>query len=103
MRELILYDPSSAFDKKVKILIVIVNRLYLDKIERNGKLFTRLGEVQALRHDLAYSVLSLKDQPDISGAHGMGPVFHEDVIFPLLKKPFDTAELLAKIASIVGQ
>jgi hypothetical protein len=71
MRELILYDPSSAFDKKVKILIVIVNRLYPDKIERNAKLFTRLGEVQAIRHDLAYSVLSLKDQPDMSGAHGM--------------------------------
>jgi len=30
-------------------------------------------------------------------------VFHEDVMFPLLKKPFDTAALLAKIASIIGQ
>jgi CheY-like chemotaxis protein len=30
-------------------------------------------------------------------------LFHEDVMFPLIKKPFDTARLLAKIVSIIGE
>jgi DNA-binding response OmpR family regulator len=30
-------------------------------------------------------------------------LFHEDVMFPLLKKPFDRETLLAKVKSIIGE
>lgn len=35
--------------------------------------------------------------------NSVNSVFHEDVVFPMLKKPFDTAALLAKITSIIEE
>jgi CheY-like chemotaxis protein len=44
-----------------------------------------------------------KRMTNLQWRNTVNSVFHEDVMFPLLKKPFDRAALLAKIASIVGQ
>jgi hypothetical protein len=44
-----------------------------------------------------------KRMTNLQWRNTVNSVFHEDVIFPMLKKPFDTAELLAKITSIIGQ
>jgi CheY-like chemotaxis protein len=44
-----------------------------------------------------------KRMTNLQSRNTVNSLFHEDVVFPMLKKPFDKAELMAKIRSIIGE
>lgn len=109
LSELILYDPSMLLERKIEVLVVIINKLYPERYERNAKLFTQLGEVKSLKVDLSYSVPSPIEVPDSSGAYGMiikyknGKLIEEQIISGkrILDRINDAYSTLTEIQSIL--
>ena len=44
-----------------------------------------------------------KRMTNLQWRNSVSSVFHEDLVFPLLKKPFDTSALISKVSSIIGE
>ena len=62
----------------------------------------RMDPMQKICFITAYDDLNIR-MSRLQHGGNLNSVFHEDLLFPVLRKPFDTATLMAKIESILGQ